>query len=263
MNARKVYQELRKPRQQSGEERESIMNFEEQTKNCKEKDGRKMFFGLAGTLAAGAAGFIAYKYYFQPWNHHWGAGIDDVEREMPGDDLIEDPEVITTRAIEISANPQEIFPWLVQMGQGRGGVYSYDWIERMLGIDMHNADRVVPELQHLEEGEFLPLGNEGGGFIVKHLETDRSLVLAHTDGNWTWDFGIYPIDDVHSKLVSRNRISMKDAGLGFRLYLKLIDPGAFVMERKMLIGIKERVERSNAAGVQLPSFSQQSAALSA
>lgn len=233
----------------------------ESSTNCGKNGSRKMLFGLAGAFAAGA-GFIAYKYYLQPWNHHWGAGIDDVEREMPGDYLIEDPDVVTTRAIEIEATPEEIFPLLVQMGQGRGGVYTYDWIERMLGIEMHNAARVVPELQHLSEGEFLPLGNEGNGFIVEHLELDRSLVLAFTEGNWTWDFGIYPIDDHRSKLVSRNRISMKDAGIGFRLYMKLIDPGAFVMERKMLLGIKERVERTKAPPELLPDFIERPAALS-
>jgi hypothetical protein len=226
------------------------MKSEEVANNC-EFHGRKTFFGLAAALAAGAAGFVAYKYYFQPWNHHWGAGIDDVERKMPGDNLIKDPDVVTTRAIEIEAPPDQIFPWLVQMGQGRGGVYSYDWIERMLGLDIYNADRIVPQLQHLLEGDFLPLGNDGKGFKVANLEKDRSLVLAHTDGNWTWDFGIYPIDDGRSKLVSRNRISMNGGGFGFRLYMKLIDPGAFIMERKMLLGIKERVEKTEAFDGQL------------
>jgi hypothetical protein len=238
------------------------MNFE-QNEYCNEKHGWKTLLGLAGTVAAGAAGFIAYKYYFQPWNHHWGAGIDDVEREMPGDYLIEKPAVVTTRAIEIDSGPEEIFPWLVQMGQGRGGVYSYDWIERMLGLDIHNADRIVPELQHLREGEFLPLGNEGKGFNVAHLENDRSMVLAHSDGNWTWDFGIYPIDDKRSKLVSRNRISTNGAGVGFRLYMKLIDPGAFIMERKMLLGIKERVEKAKTVGPELTNVSQHLAATAA
>lgn len=237
------------------------MNTEEL--RIEENCGRSRLLGLAGALAAGAAGFIAYKYYFQPWNHHWGAGIDDVEREMPGDKLIEEPDVVTTRAIEIESTPEDIFPWLIQMGQGRGGVYSYDWIERLLGIDIYNADRIVPELQHLREGEFLPLGNEGQGFIVKHLEKDRSLLLAHTEGNWTWDFGIYPISKTRSKLVSRNRILMKDAGLGFRLYMKLIDPGAFIMERKMLLGIRERVERNKPVRTALPNISQMAAAISA
>jgi hypothetical protein len=88
------------------------------------------------------------------------------------------------------------------------------------------------------------MGSEGDGMTVKILEKNRFLVLEHTDGNWTWAFGLYPLEEGKTKLVSRNRISADETSFTFRLYLKLIDPGAFVMERKMLLGIKERVEKN-------------------
>ena len=93
------------------------------------------------------------------------------------------------------------------------------------------------------------MGSEGDGMTVKILEKNRFLVLEHTDGNWTWAFGLYPLDEQKTKLVTRNRISADEMSPVFRLYLKLIDPGAFVMERKMLLGIKERVEKNKAKEV--------------
>ena len=216
------------------------------TEDKNQRSHAGLYAALAGAAVAGGA-FLAYKYYFQPWNHNWGASREDIDREMAGDQFVSDPRYVTNRAIRIGALPAEIFPWLVQMGQGRGGAYTYDWIENALGMNMHSAERVVPELQFLNEGDFLPLGNEGEGLIVKHIEQDRSLVLAHTDGNWTWEFGLYPDDNGNTTLVSRNRISVTDTSVPFRLYLKLIDPGAFLMERKMLLGIKQRVEKAKPA----------------
>ncbi len=199
---------------------------------------------LIGTAVAGTAALLAYKFVVQPWHLHWGATEEEINREMPGDSLIIEPDYISTRAVTIGASPEEIHPWLIQIGQGRGGVYSYDWIENALGLDIHSVDEIVPELQDLKVGDTIPLEPNGTGLEVRNLEENKAMTLAHPEEGWTWDFGLYPTDKKETRLISRNRFSLKEANLGFKLYLKLVEPGAFIMERKMLLGIKERAEES-------------------
>lgn len=206
---------------------------------------------LVGTAIAGTAALLAYKFVVQPWHLHWGATDEEIEREMPGDDLIENPDFVSTRAVTIAAKPEDIYPWLIQIGQGRGGLYSHDWIENLMGLDFHSVDEIVPELQDLKVGDIIPLEPEGTGLEVKVLEENKFVILAAPDKGltwgfglgWTWGFGLYPIDQNETRLVSRNRFSLEEASLGFRFNLKMVEPGAFVMERKMLLGIKERSEK--------------------
>ncbi|NNE99508.1 MAG: SRPBCC family protein [Pyrinomonadaceae bacterium] len=204
-------------------------------------DGLK---ALIGTAVAGTAALLAYKFVFQPWHLHWGATDEEIDRKMPGDELIESPDYISTRAVTIDTGPERVYPWLIQIGQGRGGAYSYDWIENALGLDIHSVDEIIPELQDLKVGDTIPLEPNGTGLQVIDLQENRAMILAHPEEGWTWDFGLYPQSESKTRLVSRNRFSLQDANLGFRFYLKLVEPGAFIMERKMLLGIKERAERS-------------------
>lgn len=202
---------------------------------------RKMLVGLlavAGLAAAAIAALNIRRRY-----NRWGATDEEVGRSMPGDDLIEAPEFKSTRAITIDAPPRYVWPWLLQMGSGRGGAYTYDWIENLFGLDMHSADTIVPEWQDLAAGDRLPLGTKGEYMEVKELDPERALVFMHRDGNWSWTFTLEPVGDTQTRFVSRNRITMKDAPLAAKAGLLVIDPGAFVMERKMLLGIKERAER--------------------
>ena len=199
---------------------------------------------ITGTAAAGVAGLLAYRFLVRPWHLSWGSTEEEVQRKMPGDEIIEEPDYISTRTITINAEPKDIYPWLVQIGQGRGGAYSYDWIENILGLDIHSVDEIVPELQDLKVGDTIPLEPGGEGLEVKILERDRFLILVNPEEGWTWGFGLYPAKDGKTRLVSRNRFSLKDTSFGFRFYLKIVEPGAFIMERKMLLGIKERVENT-------------------
>jgi len=107
----------------------------------------------------------------------WGANADEVSRMMPGDELLTDPEALSTRAITIDASPAAIWPWLVQMGPGRGGAYTYDWIENLLGLDMHSADEILPQFQDLKVGDVWRLGaltkrapGRRGRGILRHRE---------------------------------------------------------------------------------------------
>jgi hypothetical protein len=106
--------------------------------------------GAAVPLAGAAT--LVYFWFLRDWHLHWGATPAEVAGEVAGDELMPDPVIVATRAVEIDAPPSAIWPWLVQMGPGRGGAYTYDWIERRLGIDIHNSDRIIPEFQYLKVG---------------------------------------------------------------------------------------------------------------
>jgi len=110
----------------------------------------------AGAALVGAAALV-YFWFLRDWHLHWGATPQETRGEVAGDDLMPEPDIVATRAVEIDAPPSAIWPWLVQMGPGRGGAYTYDWIERRLGIDIHNSDRIIPEFQHLKVGDEIPM----------------------------------------------------------------------------------------------------------
>ncbi|MET9492968.1 SRPBCC family protein [Nocardia sp. NPDC006630] len=176
---------------------------------------------------------------------NWGATAAEVLRVMPGDDLRAAPDTISTRAVTVAASPEQIWPWLVQMGPGRGGAYTYDWIENLLGLDMHSADAILPQFQNLAADDVLPMGKSGPRMRVAILEPERALVLASEDGAWVWAFGLYPTAG-GARLISRNRISLPSASLPTRLlYMLIMEPGSLLMERKMLLGIAERAARTS------------------
>ncbi|MEU4421501.1 SRPBCC family protein [Actinoplanes sp. NPDC024001] len=174
---------------------------------------------------------------------NWGATPQEVAGQMPGDDLLPEAALLSTRAIMINAQPSAVWPWLVQMGSGRGGAYTYDWIENLFGLDMHSADEILPQFQHLAVGDVLPLGSTGPNMRVEICRPQHTLAIRSTDGAWVWIFELRP-DQHGTRLISRNRISPPGAGRVTRmLYDVLMSPGSLVMERRMLRGIKQRGER--------------------
>lgn len=204
--------------------------------------------GLAATVALAAAGVEVATYpRWRSWCLHWGATSDEVEATLPGDELLTNPQVVTTRAIGIQAPPSVIWPWLVQMGPGRGGAYTYDWIENLLGLNMHSADQILPHCQHLKVGDGYQLGTRGPVLRVAVIDPEHALVFRSDDGNWVWAFVIEPAGDF-TRLISRNRIAASPSPLGRAANTYLMEPGSLIMERKMLIGIKQRAERLAAAG---------------
>jgi len=206
--------------------------------------------GLSAAVAVAAAGVEVATYpHWRPWCLHWGATTDEASRALPGDDLLTKPQVVTTRAIGIQAPARLIWPWLVQMGPGRGGAYTYDWIENLLGIYMHSANQILPRYQDLKVGDGQQLGPRGPVLRVAVLEPEHALVFRSDDGNWVWAFVIEPAGDF-TRLISRNRIAASPSPLGRAATTYLMEPGSLIMERKMLIGIKERAERLAAAAAQ-------------
>jgi hypothetical protein len=195
-------------------------------------------------LAVGLA--AVYRRFLREPVLNWGATDEEAARRLPGDELLEDADVVATRAITVDASAASVWPWLVQMGPGRGGAYTYDWIENLFGLDMHSATEIVPELQDLEVGRVLRSRDGSTGMRIEILEPERVMSSRSEDGTWVWTF-VLQEEHGRTRLLSRNRIRV-GGSLGGRLAMLAMEPGSLVMEHKMLRGIKERTERLGATG---------------
>jgi hypothetical protein len=182
----------------------------------------------APAAAAGVALTAAYALVARPWMRRWGATA--AERPGPGDGPV--------HAVTVDAPAGAVWPWLAQIGQDRGGFYSYEWLENLAGCRMRNADRVHPEWQHREVGETIPL-HPATGLPCSRFEPGRALGVE----GWG-TFVLTPVDGGRrTRLVVR---SPGAAGAGRRLVGLLVELPHFVMERRMLLGIKERAEATTA-----------------
>src|SRR5215207_9688766 len=202
----------------------------------------RSLIAVAGVAVSAAAIDRLYCRYVREWVVTWGATAEEAARPLPGDDLLDAADVVVTRAIEIDAPASAIWPWLVQMGPRRAGAYTYDWIENLFGLNMHSADRIVPEWQQLEVGNVLRSREDRPGMRVEVLEPERVLSNRSEAGDWVWTFALAPSNG-STRLISRNRIALKGAAAGQRLGMLVMEPGSLVMERKILLGIKRRAER--------------------
>jgi hypothetical protein len=199
---------------------------------------------IAAVSLALAAGWAAvYRLALREWCLTWGATVAEAAEPLPGDDLLPLADIVATRAITIDAPPSAVWPWLAQMGSGRGGAYTYDWIENLFGLGMHSADEILPEHQDVKVGDAFRLGPGRPFMRFEVVDPDRALVVRFEDGTWVWSFVLRPVDG-GTRLLSRNRIAAPGASLPARLATTyLMEPGSLVMERKMLLGIRQRAER--------------------
>jgi hypothetical protein len=203
---------------------------------------RKSSSIAAGTVLAASGGIIAYPLLFRRWCLTRGARPGEVSMKLAGDELLADAGLVSTRAVTIDAPPAAVWPWLVQMGSGRGGAYTYDWIENLLGLHMHSARQVLSQFQNLQVGDELPLGPGRPVMRVEICDPERALATRFADGNWVWIFALVA-EDGQTRLISRNRITARGGWLPVRLFnLLVMEPGSLIMERKMLLGIKQRAE---------------------
>jgi hypothetical protein len=191
-------------------------------------------------LAAAATGAaILYRIFIREPVLTWGATAEEAAARLPGDELLEDAHGVATRAITIDAPRSAVWPWIAQMGPSpRGGAYTYDWIENLLGLDMHSANRVLPEHQHPQVGDTLGYGKNRMRF--ERVEPQRVLATRSEDGNWVWSF-ILDERDGTTRLISRNRFRLPS--LTAKIGMLPMEPASLVMERKMLRGIRQRAER--------------------
>ena len=191
-----------------------------------------------------------YWFPIRRWMNQWGATPPDLARVMAGDSLLAEWTYSGTTAVIVKAKPEHIWPWLVQIGYQRGGLYSYDWLDRLFGyLDRPSATRILPKFQHLAVGDVIPLG-QGPGWPVAVLEPNRALVLdmRNMGGlDWVWQFGLYPVDETRTRLVSRSRV--RAHVVWARLLTHAIEPAGFLMTRRMLLGLKQRAEGLRAAGM--------------
>jgi hypothetical protein len=203
---------------------------------------RRTLAAIVGVLVATVVAERLYRRLLRDRTLNWGATAEESSRALPGDELLTNADIVATRAVSIAAPPSAVWPWLVQMGPGRAGAYTYDWIENLFGLNMHSADRIHPEWQDLAVGHVLRSGEGKPGMRVEILEPERILSSRSEAGDWVWTFALVPKDG-STRLISRNRIAMKGSSAGQRLGMLIMEPGSLVMERKMLMGIKQRAER--------------------
>jgi hypothetical protein len=170
----------------------------------------------------------------------WGATAEEADAQLPGDELLTDADGISTRAVTIGAPPAAVWPWIAQMGPApRGGAYTYDWIENLLGLGMHSAGQLLPAFQHPQVGDVIDLG--ANRMRLERVERESCLSWRSGDGNWVWSFVLRPVGP-RTRLISRNRF--RTPTLMTRLGMVPMEPGSLVMERKMLLGIKQRAEQN-------------------
>jgi hypothetical protein len=218
--------------------------------------------------AIAAASWLAFVATRQWWKT-WGVVPDEATKPLPGDDLVPEAQASDTRGITIEAAPDRVWPWLVQMGFGRGGWYSID----QLDMRAKSADRIVEEWQDLAVGDILPT-YPGGGFQVKGLDPNRSLVLygdpstmgppsgedqqempagleasgtflAQTPSEFkaSWAFVLEPVGPNRTRLIERMRYWGGEGTPASRAALSMLGFGAFVMMQRQMVGVRARVER--------------------
>ena len=206
---------------------------------------RKYFDAVAGGILIALN--LALGPLLHQWRKRWNATPDEVKEPLPGDEIVQTPTWTYTHTIRILAPRAAVWPWLLQIGQGRGGFYSYEVLENLVGCDIHNVLELRRELQRLRAGDTIRMHANGFGPSVSILDPGRALVLGGPpDSNGsqaTWGFYLHQTEDGVTRLIERGRHAVGKgilAKLGYGPYL--IDPVGFVMSRRMLKTIKRLAE---------------------
>ena len=195
----------------------------------------------------------------------WGASAGEAAVELPGDDLVVDADLVATRAVTVRCEPDAVWPWIAQLGQGRGGFYSYDVLENLAGCDIHSVDSIVPDLQSLALGDIVSLRKgDMPAFLVSAIDPGRSLVLVARDPSTgapahaapdvpmavdeSWAFVLEPDGEGATRLLVRGRRRTRGERMD-RVAWSLIEAASLPMERRMLLGIRDRAERTMGAAL--------------
>lgn len=205
-----------------------------------------MKHNVARLALLGAGLYAARRYY-----RNWGATKEECQMTLPGDELVKAPMVQTTEAVSIDASVEQVWPWLVQIGQDRGGLYSFEALENLFGLRFRNADRIHPEWQQLNVGDVVRLAPRGwmglrDGLVLRVVDTIREqrivLRAAPPELPWdaVWSLHIVPHWEDRCRLIIRRRAGMRHPGEV--LAIELAGPLTALLTRGMLIGIKRRAE---------------------
>lgn len=222
-------------------------------------DARPLLPLVVGGVAIGAAA-AAYARVLRPWSLQWGAEEQEIQRVLPGDELVSNPRTGYTRAVTIHAPIEQVWQWVIQIGENRGGLYTHEWLESLFGGHGYNAERILPEFQDIQVGDYVFLYANGPGFAAAIIEPPHTFVLQ-TINNGTAEFtksvahdGIHgsvafilePRPDHQTRLIMRSRLDYEPTRF-YETMWGMVEPVDFVLGRKTLLGIKERAERHGVA----------------
>jgi hypothetical protein len=200
---------------------------------------KKISVGLAvlGVVLLGV-----YLRFIRPWQLRWGATDEEVARAMPGDEVVKSPTFNATRGVTVQARPEEIWPWLLQMGVTRAGWYSYDLFDN---LGKPSAERIIPELQHVAVGDVIPMSPDGKqGLRVKDFAANQWMLWWDNKGDSTWYWGLSRLDESQTRLITRvrTRYHWLSPMILFDLLVEFTD---IIMMRKCMLGIQRRAESAN------------------
>lgn len=201
----------------------------------------KKFIKLIGILAGLGILAILIIFALLPWMDRWGATDDEIAASFSGDELVPSPRLLYTRAVTVNATPEQIYPWIVQLGADKGGMYSYTRLETLIQCPQTNADRIHEEWQDLKVGDKVLMcpNDMPPGYEVALIEPNQAIVMGHQgNGAWsdTWQFILVPQSDGSTRLVVRSRNSLEG------WFWDAIRPGEFIMMSRMMLTIKERAD---------------------
>ena len=210
----------------------------------------RQILGITAIGGAAVSGVLAVR----RWQLRWGATSQEAGASLPGDDIIASPDLTATRAITIGTPAGQVWPWIAQLGQGRGGFYSYDFLENLVGCDIHSASRIVPQWQDVGLGDQIKLAPQVA-LAVAAVQREESLVLrggvpmgnTSPPYDFTWAFVLKDEPGGTTRLLVRERYAFRRPWA--RVLVEPVEAVSFVMSQKMLRGIRDRAEHfATAAG---------------
>ena len=213
--------------------------------------------GFEGLLVMGAC-YLTW--FLKPLRDRWGLSREEANRPLPGDDIVKAPKSKYSHGIQIDAPVEYVWPWVVQMGKSRGGFYSYEALENVIGLDIYNVDEILKKYQDPKVGEIIPFGPDSG-YPLALVKKNEAMVIESCDDlelklnfdpgvgypnkylhiSWLWY--IEPIGVHKSRFISRNRVDFSDGRMNRLKFSILAEPMVFAMDRKMCLGLKKRAEQ--------------------
>ena len=200
------------------------------------------FLIILGILFAVIIFIVLLTILLLPWMDRWGTPMDELPAVLPGDDLLINPPRTTNRSVVIDAASEKIFPWLVQMSADKSGLYSYTWLENLVGCKMAKVEEIRPEWQDLQPGDLMKMCAKDPApppYEVARVIKNEAVIFYHHDADMvadSWAFILLPQPEGSTRLLSRTRTTMIGG------FWEVIRPLTFIMERKMLLTIKKLAE---------------------
>ncbi len=227
----------------------------------KQRSTRFSFFQILEGLEGVAIIIACYLTFFlKPYRDRWGLSKEEAKRSLPGDGLVIEPKSQFTHAVKINAPMNYVWPWIAQLGQGRGGFYTYEALENMMGLNIYNSDEILSEFQNPDIGDVIPFGpgqayplvicNQGEAMLIENWYDlgakkiyDPNVSSPKNYLHLTWLWLVEPLDSTHTRFISRNRVNFSNQFKNKLFFGALSEPIVFAMDRKMCLGIKKRAEK--------------------